>query len=427
MYLVVSGGPYGLEEAIGAAGPVVALVLCLVLPFVLSLPVALMAAELTALIPLEGGFYFWVKEAFGPFAGFVEAYLTILYTAVDMTIYPVLFAAYLSFLVPMASWARLVLELAVIWVAGLLNLGGVRLAGRAALILAGLAVGPFLGLLLTAAWRANLLPRFFVSTSTLTSQSRLAALAAALTVITWNFCGWENLSVAAGELENPRRNYLRAVLIVIPLVSLSYLLAIALSMAQPDAHLTWTLGSFVELGRQVGGRLGGVAIALGGAVSALAVFEASLLWSSRLPFVLAAEGYLPAPLAALWRFTQTPGRAIVLSCIAFSLLLPLGFLNLVALDVMFYMAALALEMAALVRLRRLRPLRDGLFTIGGGKAALYFTVGAPLVVWLVSLALELGGQSSRLNVMVAGALVAAAVPIYWFCKHRYGGPAKVEN
>ena len=47
-----------------------------------------MAAELTALMPIEGGFYFWVKEALGPFAGFAEAYLTILYTAVDMAIYP---------------------------------------------------------------------------------------------------------------------------------------------------------------------------------------------------------------------------------------------------------------------------------------------------------------------------------------------------
>ncbi len=51
------------------------------MPLSLSLPTALMAAELTALMPVEGGFYFWVKEAFGPFAGFAEAYLTILYTA----------------------------------------------------------------------------------------------------------------------------------------------------------------------------------------------------------------------------------------------------------------------------------------------------------------------------------------------------------
>ena len=86
MYLVVSGGAYGLEDAVRMAGPRLTLLLCIVVPLTLSLPTALMAAELTALMPVEGGFYYWVKEALGPFAGFAEAYLTILYTAVDMAI-----------------------------------------------------------------------------------------------------------------------------------------------------------------------------------------------------------------------------------------------------------------------------------------------------------------------------------------------------
>ena len=103
MYLVVSGGAYGLEDAVRLAGPRLTIALCLLVPLTLSLPTALMAAELTALMPIEGGFYFWVKEALGPFAGFAEAYLTILYTAVDMAIYPGLFAAYLSFLIPIGT------------------------------------------------------------------------------------------------------------------------------------------------------------------------------------------------------------------------------------------------------------------------------------------------------------------------------------
>src|SRR6516165_4914663 len=101
-YLVVSGGPYGIEDAVGIAGPRLALLLCLLVPLTLSFPTALMAAELTALIPSEGGFYFWVKEALGSFAGFAEAYLTLLYTAVDTAIYPVLFVTYVTSLFPMS-------------------------------------------------------------------------------------------------------------------------------------------------------------------------------------------------------------------------------------------------------------------------------------------------------------------------------------
>src|SRR5208282_6016477 len=126
MYLVVSGGAYGLEDAVRMAGPRMTLLLCLVVPLTLSLPTALMAAELTALMPVEGGFYFWVKEALGPFAGFAEAYLTILYTAVDMAIYPVLFAGYLSFILPLGPTARAAIGVALVWLAGGLNFLGVR-------------------------------------------------------------------------------------------------------------------------------------------------------------------------------------------------------------------------------------------------------------------------------------------------------------
>ncbi|HJU28227.1 MAG TPA: amino acid permease, partial [Candidatus Binataceae bacterium] len=131
MYLVVSGGPYGIEDAVGLAGPRMVLLLCVLTPLTLSLPTALMASELTALMPVEGGFYLWVKEALGPFAGFAEAYLTILYTAVDTAIYPVLFATYLGFICPIDAIGGIIAGVAMIWTAGALNLMGVRLVGRA--------------------------------------------------------------------------------------------------------------------------------------------------------------------------------------------------------------------------------------------------------------------------------------------------------
>ena len=104
IYLVVSGGAYGTEDAVHIAGPRLTLLLCLLVPLTLSVPTALMAAELNALMPMEGGFYFWVKEALGPFWGFAEAYLTLLYTAVDMAIYPVLVQRIPRLPVPARHW-----------------------------------------------------------------------------------------------------------------------------------------------------------------------------------------------------------------------------------------------------------------------------------------------------------------------------------
>ena len=53
--------------------------------------------------------------------------------------------------------------------------------------------------------------------------------------------------------------------------------------------------------------------------------------------------------------SATPATSIVVCCVVFSLLVPLGFVALVVLDVFFYMGALMLEMCALISLRRSRP------------------------------------------------------------------------
>src|ERR1700675_4486916 len=70
MFFTVSGGAYGLEDVVGSSGAGIAILLILITPLVWSLPTSLMVAELATAMPVEGGFYFWVKRALGPFWGF---------------------------------------------------------------------------------------------------------------------------------------------------------------------------------------------------------------------------------------------------------------------------------------------------------------------------------------------------------------------
>ncbi len=419
IYLVVSGGPYGLEDAVRICGPRLALLLCLLVPLTLSLPTALMAAELTGLMPLEGGFYFWVKEALGPFAGFVEAYFTLLYTAVDMAIYPVLFAAYLGFLVPLNDTAQVALGIALVWLSGALNLLGIRPVGNASVALAAVIIAPF-AILLAVGFPH--LAHFRMSSQPLFGADPLGALGAGLMVVIWNFSGWENVSVVAGEIENPGRNYARAIGLALPAVILGYLLPLMVSFSDGAGGDNWRLGYFSQVGYQIGGPLLGAALGIGGALSAFAVFQAAMLWVSRLPYVLAAEGYAPRALGQVWESTASPARAIVACCIVFTLLIPIGFLALVVLDVFFYMGALALEMLALVRMRKLRPAREGLFVISGGRPALIATATLPMLTWLVTFALALGRSSGKLELLLALVLALAAWPTYAWCRRRFGGP-----
>jgi len=423
MYLVVSGGAYGLEDAVRMAGPRMTLLLCLVVPLTLSLPTALMAAELTALMPVEGGFYFWVKEALGPFAGFAEAYLTILYTAVDMAIYPVLFAGYLSFILPLGPAAQIAIGIALVWMAGGLNFLGVRPVGMASMILAAILVSPFAILVVVGLPR---LVHFTMPTPSLFGKDALGALGAGLTVVIWNFSGWENLSVVSAEIENPRRNYLRAILIALPIIVAGYVLPLAVSVSGATTAAGWGTGSFSHAGYAIGGRALGGALALGGAVMSFAVFEAAMLWVSRMPFVLARERYLSPPLAQLWSTTATPGKSILLCCVVFTLLVPIGFVALVVLDVFFYMAALALELFALLRLRKLMPDRTAMFTIGGGRAGLALVAILPILTWAATFGLAISASDGKSDFILAIVLGAFVWPAYAICRRRYGGPPPID-
>ena len=245
-------------------------------------------------------------------------------------------------------------------------------------------------------------------------------------MVIWNFSGWENLSVVSAEIENPRRNYLRAVLIAMPIIVAGYVLPLAVSVSGATTAAEWGTGSFSHVGYEIGGRALGGALALGGAVMSFAVFEAAMLWVSRMPFVLARERYLSPPLAQLWSTTATPGKSILLCCVVFTLLVPVGFVALVVLDVFFYMAALALELFALLKLRKQMPDRAGMFTIGGGRIGLALVTILPILTWAATFGLAISAGVAKRDFILAIVLGAFVWPAYAFCRHRYGGPPAID-
>ncbi|KAF9603857.1 hypothetical protein IFM89_038115 [Coptis chinensis] len=77
IYFAVSGGPFGEEPTVKAAGPLLAIIGFLVFPFIWSIPEALITAELATSFPDNGGYVVWADEAFGPFWGFSDGFFKI--------------------------------------------------------------------------------------------------------------------------------------------------------------------------------------------------------------------------------------------------------------------------------------------------------------------------------------------------------------
>merc|ERR1711962_1766275 len=103
IYFNVCGGPYGAEYAVEAAGVWRVLILFLVLPLVWSVPEAFVMAEMATLFPENSGFVTWVGAAFGPYAGFMEGWLSWVSGVIDNAVYPQLLAIHVGKLDPSLS------------------------------------------------------------------------------------------------------------------------------------------------------------------------------------------------------------------------------------------------------------------------------------------------------------------------------------
>jgi amino acid transporter len=100
MYSYTTGGPFGLEEQVSNSGPGMILLYHLLIPFFWCIPISLVAAELTTAMPVQGGFYRWVRAAFGDFWGFLAGWWNWTASFLLGSAYAVLFADYLGFYFP---------------------------------------------------------------------------------------------------------------------------------------------------------------------------------------------------------------------------------------------------------------------------------------------------------------------------------------
>ena len=205
MFFTVSGGPFGLEGLVGAVGPGVAVLLLVATPVLYSVPETLLIGELASMLPAEGGYYQWVKRAFGRFWGFWNGWLSWTYSLLDMAIYPVLFIQYLRFFAPgLSQLEAWLVALALIWGATWLNLRGTVVVGTASGWFVAMVLLPFgvLAGVAIARWLGQPATPFPVTPFHAAGSSFLGALGLGVSQSIWNYSGWDNASTIGGEIEH---------------------------------------------------------------------------------------------------------------------------------------------------------------------------------------------------------------------------------
>ncbi len=414
LFFCTSGGPYTTETLIHSVGPGLGLLILILVPLIWSVPEVLIVGELASMLPEEGGYYRWVDRAFGRFWAFQNGWLTWMYSLVDMAIYPVLFNQYLRYFIPRlnARWEWLV-SLAMIWGATWINLRGSLRVGRASII-AGLFV--MLGFLATSIFSVPNITHIPWLPFASETRNGLGGFAVAISIALWNYIGWDNASTVQGEVKDASRSYPRALAFALPLVVLGYLIPLLAALGASD-WTTWIEGGWPQIASVVAGRWIAIWIALGGMVSALALFNALLLSYSRIPFVLALDRLLPEPLGKANR-EGTPANAVFISATFYSLFVLAPFGKLVIADVILYSLALFLEFGALIQLRKREPDLRGVFRIPLGRGGVIVLAALPMIVLLGVIAMSFRDGEYGLPAIIGSAVAIALGPLmYQLAQH----------
>lgn len=394
IFFTVCGGAFGIEPLFGTLGAGWAIVLIVVTPLFWSIPISLMVSELAAMMPVEGGYYVWVKRALGDFWGFQEGWWTCLYSAVDMAIYPVLFVNYLAFFLPMLqpasdgslTWNQFLIRwgtaAAMIFLAMFLNWRGAKAVGYNSVFFLLVVIVPFV--LLTCFGFASERGGFARSIAAVRDGFSIemtgGLFAAGLATVMWNYSGWDNVSTYAGEVNDASRNYPRALFCAMGLAILVYLIPTFALIGSTTEAAVWNESEgFPVLAEQVGGPVLGTMIAVAALVSAWSLFNSQILYASRLPFAMAEDGWFPRFLSRANAETGVPNASLFICCIIASLFAALPFGKLVVMDIILYSSEILLEFVALIVLRKTQPDALRPFRIPGGMAVLVLITVLPVV------------------------------------------------
>jgi amino acid transporter len=350
----------------------------------------------------------------------------------DMAIYPVIFVLYLGRIEPAWTmgyrgtlWALAVIVLCALW-----NLRGAKAVGEGSVGLFCLLLAPFVVLTGVGFWKGfgarehawlgiHAMRGFGSGRAAFTWLKAPGSgggtgrdLAGAVSVALWNYMGWDNASTVAQEVEEPQRNYPRAMLMAAALVAVTYVLPLAaVAMAGVPAD-RFSTGAWTDAARELVGPWLALCVVLGGTINGFGMFNALMMSYTRVPFAMAEEGLLPQVMARRTR-TGTPWVSVVLCSAAWALALGLSFERLISIDLVLYGAALLLEFVALVVLRVKEPELLRPFKVPGGLWGVVGMGVGPTVLIGFALWAARGERVAGLPALAFAGAVAVAGPVVY--------------
>lgn len=321
VFYSVSGGPFGIEEAVRSAGPFFCLLGFLVGPLVWSIPEAAMTAELGSTYPDASGGVVWVEHAFGDRAAWTCGFLAFISGFVDMAIYPTLFLDYVLQVVDTKDPNHLVQYTAVCTFAIILsyiNYRGLTVVGHLSTVICVVSMSPFvlafiLGLFKIQPHRWFRWPQEYVdNTNTLRTGVEAVLWRPFLNNLFWNLNSFDSAASFSSEVEDPGRSFPRAMLWSSILVASSYLFPLLIVLGVSGApQSAWVDGYMATAISSVDGIWLERWLVFAAGITNVALFQAEMASDAFQVMGMADRGYLPRVFASRSQY-GTPTYGILI-------------------------------------------------------------------------------------------------------------------
>lgn len=346
----------------------------------LTLAGALTYAELGAAMPEAGGQYVYLREAYGPMAGFLFGWILFLvYMTGGIAALALAFAEYIGYFFPYLGTNHIIVTLDIPLLKGSLHysLSAGQMIGVSVIILLSIVnfIGVGLGksiqnvftvikigtiaaiIILGFAIGKGTPPELAMDPAGMSFGSIIIGFGVALVAVAWAFDGWNNVNFVAGEIKNPRRNLPLA--LILGTLGITFLYVLVNYIYLYALPLKETIG-VVRIAEKATGALFGSST--GTLISALVIvsvfgsLNGSILVGPRVYFAMAKDGLFFQKVAHVHPRFRTPGFSILIQAVWASLLTLLGTFEQILTFAMFIAIAFWIAAtAAVFTLRKKRP------------------------------------------------------------------------
>jgi APA family basic amino acid/polyamine antiporter len=396
----------------------------------LSLCGALSFAELGGMFPRAGGIYNYLKEAYGPAAGFLFGWTSfVVIQCGALAALAVAFGEYLGAFLPGVSTSHVLVSLSV--GPAVLHVNAVQAVAAGSLVLLtavnyvgvryGASVQNVLTIVKFAAVAGFVVFGLLVTpTATpdwfapLPTGGLLAAIGIAFIGVFSSYDGWYQAAFSAGEMRDPQRNLPRGMIAgTVTMVAIYLLVNLVYLRALPVAEL----GEASRIGEAAAtalfGPIGGRLLAAAVVIAVFGCLATCVLTAARIYQPMAEDGLFFAALARIHPRYRTPSASLVAQGVWSCLLALSGTYDQLLGYVVFAVYVFhALAGAAVIVLRRARPDAPRPYRVWGYPwIPLLFAGSAVLFVGntLIERPME---STAGVGLMIVG------LPAYWWWRSR---------